>query len=228
MAAVPAPRSSAQTGLLSIGQVLTRLSKEFPDLSASKLRFLEAKGIVNPARTESGYRKFSADDMERLHIALTLQRDHFLPLDVIRGYLDQRDAGLEGASLPIPTSIAPQTRRYSRAELLAAAGATSQLLNEAISAGVITASENHPESTVVLLRALVNLDSHGIGPRHLRAMRQGAERQVALIESALAPLLSRKDAVSRERANERGTELARQIDLVRSAFVREALAKLLS
>lgn len=228
MGAVPAPRRTVPTGLLSIGQVLTRLSQEFPDLTASKLRFLEVKGIVNPSRTDSGYRKFSAADLERLRTALTLQRDHFLPLDVIRVHLDDRDAGATSASSAIPTSITPQARRYSRTELLAAAGANSQLLNEAIATGIITPADSFNEATLSLLRNLVTLDSHGIEPRHLRTMRQGAERQVSLIESAISPLLRRTDSVSKERAAERGAELARQIDEVRSAFVREALAKLLS
>ncbi len=227
MAAVPAPRRTAPTGLLSIGQVLARLSPEFPELAASKLRFLEEKGIVHPSRTESGYRKFSPVDVERLRTALTLQRDHYLPWRVIRDHLDQPDAGLVSASLSIPPSIVPAPRRYSRKDLLAAAGAAPQILNDAISTGIIVAAESYPEATVTLLRGLVALDRHGIEPRHLRAMRQGAEREVALIESSLAPLLRRNDALSRERAAELGAELARQVDEVRAVFVKEALAKLL-
>lgn len=79
MAATPARERSASAGLLSIGQVLARLTPEFPDLTSSKLRFLEVQGIVRPSRTESGYRKFSSSDIERLRLGLTLQRDHYLP-----------------------------------------------------------------------------------------------------------------------------------------------------
>lgn len=226
MAAASARERSASAGLLSIGQVLARLTPEFPALTASKLRFLEDRGIVAPARTESGYRKFSSSDVERLRLALTLQRDHYLPLDVIREQLDDADAG-GMASVP-PPSIAPQTRRYRREELLAAAAAPAQLLNDAISTGLITVAETYPEPTVSLLRVMVALERHGIEPRHLRSLKQGAEREVALIESALSTLLRRTDAASRGRAGELAPELAARIDEMRSLLVKEALGRLLS
>lgn len=225
MAATPARERSASAGLLSIGQVLARLTPEFPDLTSSKLRFLEVQGIVRPSRTESGYRKFSPADIERLRLGLTLQRDHYLPLSVIR---EQLDEGTGDASLAPPPSIAPTPRRYRRAELLAAAGAGPQLLNDAISTGVITAQENYPEATVTLLRGLVALDRHGIEPRHLRSLRQGAEREVALIESAMSSLLRRTDAASRAKASELAPELASKIDEVRTLFVKDALSRVLS
>ncbi|MFB4351044.1 MerR family transcriptional regulator [Microbacterium sp. CR_7] len=227
MAASPARERSASAGLLSIGQVLARLTPEFPDLTSSKLRFLEVQGIVTPSRTESGYRKFSQADIERLRLGLTLQRDHYLPLSVIREQLDEAEAGGD-AALSAPPSIAPTPRRYRRDELLSAAGAGPQLLNDAISTGVVTAQETYPESTVTLLRGLVALDRHGIEPRHLRSLRQSADREVALIESALSALLRRTDAASRGKAGEMAPSLAAQIDEVRSHFVKEAIAKLLS
>ncbi|WP_337006570.1 MULTISPECIES: transcriptional regulator FtsR [unclassified Microbacterium] len=228
MAASPARERSASAGLLSIGQVLARLTPEFPDLTSSKLRFLEVQGIVTPSRTESGYRKFSAADIERLRLGLTLQRDHYLPLSVIREQLDETEAAGDTPSLVPPPSITPTPRRYRRDELLAAAAAGPQLLNDAISTGVITAQESYPEATVKLLRGLVALDRHGIEPRHLRSLRQGAEREVALIESALSTLLRRTDASSRAKASELGPELATRIDEVRSLFVRDALSRVLS
>lgn len=228
MAAAPARERSASAGLLSIGQVLARLTPEFPDLTSSKLRFLEVQGIVTPSRTESGYRKFSTADIERLRLGLTLQRDHYLPLSVIREQLDDADASGEAAGIVPPPSITPTPRRYRREELLAAAGAGPQLLNDAISTGVITAQESYPEATVTLLRSLVGLDRHGIEPRHLRSLRQGAEREVALIESALSALLRRTDAASRAKASEMAPELAAKIDEVRSLFVKDALTRVLS
>lgn len=226
MAASPARERSSSAGLLSIGQVLARLTPEFPDLTSSKLRFLEVQGIVTPSRTESGYRKFSPADIERLRLGLTLQRDHYLPLSVIREQLDA--AGSEASSFVAPPSISPAPRRYRREELLAAAGAGPQLLNDAISTGVIVAQENYTEGTVALLRGLVALDRHGIEPRHLRSLRQGAEHEVALIESALSPMLRRTDAASRGRAGELAPELAAKIDEVRTLFVKDALARMLS
>ncbi|MFB7252190.1 MerR family transcriptional regulator [Microbacterium sp. NPDC056234] len=227
--ASPTRERTASPGLLSIGQVLARLTPEFPDVSASKLRFLEVRGIVTPARTDSGYRKFSTSDVERLRLALTLQRDHYLPLNVIREQLDEAEANgnLSGALTP-PPSIAPVARRYRRGELLSAAGAAPQLLNDAISTGIIAAGESYSEHVVTLLRGLVALDRHGIEPRHLRSVRQSAERDVALIESAMSALLRRTDAASRGKANELAPELASQIDEVRALFMKDALSRVLS
>ncbi|MEI3847566.1 MULTISPECIES: MerR family transcriptional regulator [unclassified Microbacterium] len=230
MPAASARERASSAGLLSIGQVLARLSPEFPSLTSSKLRFLEVQGIVTPLRTESGYRKFSQDDLERLRLALTLQRDHYLPLSVIREYLEDVDAGRDPATptaVP-PPSIVPAPRRYRREELLSAAGAAPQLLNDAISTGILAGAESYTEQSVTLLRALVALDRHGIEPRHVRALRQSAERDVALVESALAPLLRRTDASSRGRAGELAPELVRRLDDVRAMFVRSALDRMLS
>ncbi|HWU30361.1 MAG TPA: MerR family transcriptional regulator, partial [Microbacterium sp.] len=118
MAAAGAARErTAPTGLLSIGQVLARLTPEFSQLTSSKLRFLEVQGIVTPSRTESGYRKFSAHDVERLRTALTLQRDHYLPLSVIREQLDEAEAKGQGWADIVPRSITPPARRHRRDEL---------------------------------------------------------------------------------------------------------------
>lgn len=230
MSSASARERSSSAGLLSIGQVLARLTPEFPTLTSSKLRFLEVQGIVSPVRTDSGYRKFSQADLDRLRLALTLQRDHYLPLNVIREYLEDVDAGRDPvppASVP-PPSIVPAPRRYQRAELLSAAGAAPQLLNDAISTGILVGAESYTEQHVTLLRALVALDRHGIEPRHIRTMRQNAERDVALIESAIAPMLRRTDANSRGRAGEVGGELAKRLDEVRAIFVRASLDRLLS
>ncbi|MFE6994379.1 MerR family transcriptional regulator [Microbacterium sp. NPDC057659] len=224
-ASSPARERAAPAGLLSIGQVLSRLTPDFPEITASKLRFLEARGIVTPSRTESGYRKFSAADVERLRTALTLQRDHYMPLDVIR---EQLDDVVEGQQVSPPPSITPPTRRYRRDELLLAAGAAPQLLNDAVSTGLIAAADTYTDQTVALLRSLVALDRHGIEPRHLRTLRQGAEREVALIESALQPMLRRTDAASRGRAGELAPELAARIDEARSILVSAALSRMLS
>ncbi|KTS66224.1 MerR family transcriptional regulator [Microbacterium testaceum] len=228
MAAAPARGRPAASGLLSIGQVLARLTPDFPALTSSKLRFLEVQGIVSPTRTESGYRKFSASDLERLRMALTLQRDHYLPLAVIRDYLADLDAGRNPAPPTSMPSMTATPRRYRRDELLATTGAGPQLLNDAISTGVITAAESYPEQTVSLLRTLVALDRHGIEPRHVRSLRQSAEREAALVESALSALLRRPDAASRARASELAPELAARLDEVRSLFVRDAIDRMLS
>ena len=230
MSSAVARERSSSAGLLSIGQVLARLAPEFPTLTSSKLRFLEVQGIVTPTRTESGYRKFSPADLERLRLALTLQRDHYLPLVVIREYLEDIDAGRDPAtpaSSP-PPSIVPAPRRYRREELLSATGAAPQLLNDAISTGVLGGSDAYTDQHVAVLRALVALDRHGIEPRHVRTLRQSAERDVTLVESALAPLLRRTDATSRARASELAPELAKRLEELRGIFVRDELDRRLS
>ncbi len=227
----PAARAQpASPALLSIGQVLARLTPEFPDLSSSKLRFLEERGLVSPARTASGYRKFSPSDLERLRIVLGMQRDHYLPLKVIKAYLADLDAGLDpalpGSGTPAGASMLPGGRRFKRADLLREAGASAELLQEAITASVISPAEIYGEESLTVLRALVELQRNGIEPRHLRGFRAAAERELALIEAALAPVARRNDVASRARTAERARELAAQLDVVRGSIIRAALARI--
>jgi len=231
MAATPASsRGSASAQLLSIGQVLARLTPEFPDLTPSKLRFLEERGLVRPARTESGYRKFCQQDLERLRLILTMQRDRYLPLVVIKSYLDDVDAGrgpvLPGSTAEHGPSMLPSGRRLSRDELIRDAGATPMLLQDAVSASVITPGETFGDDTLAVLKALVELQRCGIEPRHLRGFRVAAERELGLIESALVPVSRRNDASSRARAAELAVEIAGQLEIVRGSLIRSALGRL--
>jgi len=231
MAAAPSPaRQAAGPQLLSIGQVLARLSPEFPDLSPSKLRFLEERHLVTPSRTESGYRKFSPTDLERLRLVLTMQRDYYLPLKVIRGYLDDLDAGREpqlpgGVTVSGP-SMLPSDRRLTRDELIKEAGATPMLLGDAVTASLIVAAEHYGDDQLSVLKALVELQRSGIEPRHLRGFRAAAERELGLIESALIPVARRKDASSRAKALDLAGEIAGQLEVVRSNLIRSALSRL--
>lgn len=228
-AASPA-RAPGGSNLLSIGQVLARLSPEFPDLSPSKLRFLEERNLVTPSRTESGYRKFSPADLERLRLVLQMQRDYYLPLKVIRSYLDDLDAGRDpvlpgGAPVTAPSMLAAE-RRLTRAELIKESGANAMLLGDAISASLIVAEETYGDDALAVLRALVELQRSGIEPRHLRGFRAAAERELGLIESALIPVTRRKDASSRAKALEMAREIAGQLEIVRSSLIRSALGRL--
>lgn len=230
MAAVqPQPRSSGGASLLSIGQVLAKLSPEFPDLTPSKLRFLEERQLVSPARTESGYRKFSPSDLDRLRFVLTMQRDHYLPLKVIRGYLAELDAGrtpdLPGGGPAAPSMLSAE-RKLTRDELVREAGATPMLLADAISASLIVPADLFGEEVLAVLTALVELQRSGIEPRHLRTFRAAAERELGLIENALMPVSRRKDASSRARAAEMAREIAGQLEIVRSSLIRSALTRL--
>ncbi len=231
MAGLGSPaRQASGPQLLSIGQVLARLSPEFPDLSPSKLRFLEERHLVTPSRTESGYRKFAPADLERLRLVLTMQRDYYLPLKVIRGYLDDLDAGREpvlpgGVTVSGP-SMLPSDRRLSRDELIKEAGATPMLLGDAVTASLIVAAEHYGDDELSVLKALVELQRSGIEPRHLRGFRAAAERELGLIESALIPVARRKDASSRAKALDMAREIAGQLEVVRSNLIRSALGRL--
>ena len=229
-----AARLPAPAPLLSIGQVLARLTPEFPDLTPSKLRFLEEQKLVSPARTESGYRKFCAADVDRLRLILSMQRDHYLPLKVIREYLHDVDAGRTpefpgagaGAAAGPRPSMLSQERRFNREELIREAGASPMLLNDAVSASVIVPAEVYGDDTLAVLRALVELQRCGIEPRHLRGFRAATERELGLIESALAPLARRRDASSKAAVAERAKEIANPLEVVRGSLIRSALGHL--
>lgn len=225
----PRSRTSGSQLLLSIGQVLSRLTPEFPDLTPSKLRFLEERGLVRPARTESGYRKFSQPDVDRLRLVLSMQRDRYLPLGVIKGYLADIDAGLSpvlpGSVEVGGASMLPSGRRLTRDELIREAGATPMLLQDAVSASVIVPTESFGEDVLAVLKALVELQRCGIEPRHLRGFRAAAERELGLIETALIPVARRKDASSRAKAAELAVEIAGQLEVVRSSLIRSALGR---
>lgn len=229
-------RSSARalpTGsaaLLSIGQVLARLTPEFPDVTPSKLRFLEEQGLVAPARTDSGYRKFSASDVERLRMILALQRDHYLPLKVIRGYLDDIDAGREpilpaGVGSVGAALLGPATR-LSREGLSSESGASPALIQEAIAAGLVRGGDVFGDEAVTTLKALVELGRSGVEPRHLRPLRVAVEREMSLIESVVASSSRRGEASGAAGAAENAIGLAAQLGTIRGAMVRSALSRI--
>lgn len=228
-AALPERREPAPaTGTIPIGQVLSKLADEFPELSPSKLRFLEDRGLIQPARTASGYRNFSASDIDRIKLVLLMQRDHYLPLKVIRKYLADLDAGRDPEWPGTQTgaiSILGQERRWTREELVAETGSSVDLLGDAVATGLLPAADVYDEGDVSTLKALVDLRSAGIEPRHLRAMRIAVERELELVANVLLPMRRRPDSASRQRADARATELAGRIETVRAGLVKRALEK---
>ncbi|MGO1496051.1 transcriptional regulator FtsR [Agrococcus casei] len=228
MSAKPARQTS---GLLSIGQVLQRLSSEFVDLSPSKVRFLEDQGLVTPERTQSGYRKFSSEHVERIRTILTLQRDHYLPLKVIRTYLDDVDEGrqpqLPGGNVELSgASILSTERRLTRAELLEETGASRRLVLDAQQAQIITSGEPYTDRTVAIVKALVELAGFGIEPRHLRGMHSAAAREAALIEQAVKPIAGKRSANAKSNAQTAAAELAGHIQSIRDVLTQNALGTL--
>ncbi|GAB2818116.1 MerR family transcriptional regulator [Alpinimonas psychrophila] len=229
MSAAAHATTSTARSLLSIGQVLAKLSPEFTDLTPSKLRFLEEQGLVTPARTASGYRKFSPADVDRLRLVLSMQRDHYLPLKVIRQHLEEIDSGANPA-LPNATSLAADSLlvsriRYTREEVAKIAGASLNLLQDAVSAGMIEPAESYGEETVAVLTAIAELQRSGIEPRHMRTMRASAEREYSLIERALVPVTHRQGAASKARAAERAHDIARHIETVRTQLLRQIISQ---
>jgi DNA-binding transcriptional MerR regulator len=220
---------SSNRGLLSIGQVCAKLLPEFPDLAQSKLRFLEDEGLVTPARTESGYRKYSMDDLNRVRLILTMQRDLYLPLKVIGTHLSAIESG-DTSALPLAVGIAEGVTigskpRRTRDELVAAAGCTINLLQDAISAGFIVPADSYGDESLTTLSSLAELQRAGIEPRHMRTLKAAAEREFALIERSLVGVLAKPTASSRARANEKARELAEHVDVVRAAMLRAVISQ---
>ncbi|UOQ58333.1 MerR family transcriptional regulator [Leucobacter allii] len=213
------------SGLLSIGQVLARLQGDFTDLSPSKLRFLEEQGLITPARTKSGYRKFSQEHIERLRLILTLQRDHYLPLKVIAEVLEEVDRGrdpvIPGAAQRNVSSILAPKRVLSAEELRRATGASPRFLGEAIAAGLLPAAEVFPHDAVAQLTSLLELAARGITPRHLRPLRVAAEREAELIDHAVS---SRGVKSGTPLGAEDSLELAGHLDTVRSGVLRRRIS----
>jgi DNA-binding transcriptional MerR regulator len=206
-------------GSVSIGQVLDELSQEFPDISPSKIRFLESEGLIQPLRSSSGYRRFSAADIKRLRFILTAQRDEYLPLRVIKERLDALDgAAAHGADAGAVPPVA-----MTRSELLAAAGAAEELLAELEDYGLIRRARSYGTQTLSVLRSAVRLDEYGIQPRHLRVIKAAADRETALVEQAVAPLTRQKG--SREPALRAAQDLAGHIASLHATLVEDGLAE---
>ena len=194
----------------AIGKVLAELRDEFPDISPSKIRFLEAEGLIQPARAESGYRRFTVADVERLRYILTVQRDEYLPLRVIKQRLD----ALDGVAEPEPETM-------SRSELLAAAGADEPLLAELEDYGLLRRARQYDTQALSVLRSAVSLREYGIQPRHLRPVKAAAEREVTLVEQVAAPLGRRNG--SREPALRAAHEVAAHIARLHATLVEDGL-----
>jgi DNA-binding transcriptional MerR regulator len=206
-------------GSVSIGQVLDELSQEFPDISPSKIRFLESEGLIQPLRSSSGYRRFSTADIKRLRFILTAQRDEYLPLRVIKERLDALDGAAAqggGASAVPPVAM-------TRSELLAAAGAAEELLAELEDYGLIRRARSYGTQTLSVLRSAVRLGEYGIQPRHLRVIKAAADRETALVEQAVAPLTRRKG--SREPALRAAHDIAGHIARLHATLVEDGLAE---
>ena len=234
---------------MSIGEVLNRLRGDFPDVSVSKIRFLEAEGLVEPERTASGYRKFSLADVEQLRYVLTAQRDRYYPLKVIKQHLDAMARGLEPPSAPgesprAPRSVravpdAPDAQEFGTAplsdlrlsadELLAATGLTVQQLEDLVSFGLLhhrPGTEYFDADALAVATTVAELTAYGLEPRHLRAFKAAADREVGLIEQIVSPVARRKGEASKARAQEMVGELGALSVRLHAALVKIGLRTL--
>lgn len=230
--AEPTPIFQARAGkLVTIGQVLALLTPDFPELTQSKLRFLEENGLITPQRTDSGYRKFAEADVERLKLILELQRDRYLPLKVIGQFLADLDAG-KSVVLPgedgksAKHARIAQVKNVSRIELIAETSITDALIAEAQSVGLIS-EEPFDATTIEIARSIMKLSrGFGLTPRHLRGIKTAAEREIGLIEGIVAPVLAKKDASSRSKAAHFADELQSHFASIREELVRGAISRI--
>jgi DNA-binding transcriptional MerR regulator len=214
---------------MNIGQVLDLLRPDFPGITIPKIRFLEDKGLIKPERTPAGYRKFSDADVERLRYVLRMQRDHYLPLKVIGEHLDAIDRGLEPPPIESVVPTVPKvalaadgmpsadsfTRhgelRLSRKELLKVAEVSEELLEQLEQFGLVRSrpGTGHFDSdALVIAKTAAGLAEFGFEPRHLRAFKTAADREVGLVEQVVAPLKGGRDTAAAARAEEAVGEIA--------------------
>jgi DNA-binding transcriptional MerR regulator len=234
---------------MSIGVVLELLRPDFPDVTISKIRFLEEKGLVTPERSAAGYRRFTAYDCARLRFILTAQRDQYLPLKVIKSQLDAQPDGelpRTGSAygvprlVPVPDSadpapddasaaVAASHVRLSREDLLERSGVGHELLNALLKAGVITTGPGgfFDEHSVVIAQCARALADYGVEPRHLRAFRSAADRQSDLIAQIAGPVVKAGKVGARDRADDLAREVAALAITLHTSLIKSAVRDVL-
>ena len=227
----------------SIGQVLDLLKEEFSDISISKIRFLESQGLIDPERNQSGYRKFTDIDISRLRWILEQQRDHFLPLKVIKERIDHQDfGGSEGGSESNSDGASPQGARRPNPldpgsvsvsltldELASASGLSQSKIMELQKFGLIEpldddALRHYGSEAVIVAKVAAGFLAHGVEPRHLRAYKSAAEREAGLMEQRIMPMVMQRTAQSRKQSQDTLVELIDLGSELRLSLLRCALA----
>jgi DNA-binding transcriptional MerR regulator len=208
-----------------IGEVLAQLSSEFPDVRISKIRFLEAEGLIEPARSPSGYRRFSRRDVERLRYILTAQRDQYLPLRVIKERLDSPDGAAEVAG-QAGRAASGDGAMLSRKELLGAAGIDGGLLDELEEFGLVRRrGRQYGQDALAVARLVAELGRFGVQARHLRVMKTSAERETSLIEQVVAPLVRQRSPGAIGRASQTARDIAALSIRLHAALVEAELGE---
>src|SRR5437016_1124125 len=225
---------------LSIGEVLLALKTEFPDITISKIRFLEGEGLIEPERTASGYRKFYEHDVERLRQILRMQRDEYLPLKVIKERLARQDSG---ASEPLPGQdeadqaeedlVEPPTGlQMSLEEMSAATGVDRDMVGELERYGILCThgadgNKYFDGDDYVVLSIVKDLFKYGLEPRHLTMYRHFSERDASLFEAIILPMLRQRNPEARRAATDSLADLARLSRKLKQAMLRTNLRQYL-
>lgn len=207
-------------GQFGIGEVLAQLRPEFPDISTSKIRFLEAEGLIEPERTRSGYRKFGVADVQRLRHILTLQRDSYLPLRVIK----ERLATGESTSATTQGTAADGDG-LTRRQLLDEAGISDAELTELEDYGLIRrVGRTYGGEALAVARAVMALRQYGVQARHLRAVKAAADREATLVEQVVAPRLRQRGPGARDAALRTAWQIADLTLRLHATLLESALA----
>lgn len=221
----------------TIGEVLNALRGEFSDISISKIRFLEAEGLIEPQRSESGYRKFTADDIERLRYVLRSQRDHYLPLKVIKEHLQAMDRGLEPPQLKDATPLVPKISikssdkstkavRLTEEEVLQASGLEAKQLSDLEKVGLVSRlsdGRHFDHWALKVCKIAENLAQYGIEPRHLKIAKNSRDREISLINQVTSPFAKRNHPEALEKAHEMKVEIAGLMNLLQAALLYSTL-----
>jgi DNA-binding transcriptional MerR regulator len=208
---------------LGIGEVLVELRNEFPEISVSKIRFLESEGLIAPARSPSGYRRFTLSDIDKLRFILTAQRDQYLPLRVIKERLDHRSAVRE-SQVGAGQSARPEL--ISRRDLLDSSGIGEEQLTELEAHGLVRrAGRLYSQDALDIASTVAMLASYGVQARHLRTARTAAERDVSLIEQVVAPTLRQRSPQARGDAARTASEIAALLIRLHRAMIEADLAE---
>jgi DNA-binding transcriptional MerR regulator len=228
----------ATRNYMSIGEVLVTLKTEFPDVTISKIRFLEGEGLIDPERTPSGYRKFHESDVDRLRTILRMQRDEYLPLKVIKDRLDHEEEDDGPVRAPV-TPLAdedlatpPTGLHMSVEELATATGVDRNRIRELESFGILCAhglngDHYYDGDDFVVLSIAKDFFKYGIEPRHLTMYRHFAEREATFFESIVMPMLRQKNPDARKTATDNLSDLAGLSRKLKQALLRSNLRQYL-
>jgi DNA-binding transcriptional MerR regulator len=234
------PESRPTTGRVlptsSIGDVLKQLQGDFPDVTVSKIRFLEAEGLVTPQRSKSGYRRFSPEDISRLRYILANQRDSFLPLKVIKEQLEAMDSGKVtpvDARRSVAGTVTPDqfrqatVRRLTRADVASRAGVEESFIASLVKISLLTpdAAGFFSVDDVDVVRIAAKMGEYGIDNRHLKTLATQAQRQADLVNQVAGPVAHGRDENARERSAELSREVSALVVSLHAALIKGKLPR---